>query len=93
MEELGIKLTDPVNNLQRVPVDELLSVAIFAGAEAYAFHHKEKFKLTKAKVIGWIDDSIITRKHFKELMGLWMEFMATYSDETDKKKQPVKSDR
>lgn len=84
LEEFGLKLGDDINEISKRPFDEILAVAIFTGAESYSFHHKQKLTVTKSKVLQWVDDSIITRKQYKELGMMWVEFMQTFDD----KKKP-----
>jgi hypothetical protein len=80
LEEFGIKLGDDIGQISKTPFDELLAVAIFTGAESYAFHHKKRFQLSKSKVLSWVDNSIITRKQYKELGQMWLEFMQTFDE-------------
>jgi hypothetical protein len=87
LEEFGIGLGDDVSQISKVPFDEMIAMGIYTGAESYCFEHKLKFKLKKETILKWVDDSVITRRHMKDIGSLWLEFMATY---TDKKKAEAK---
>lgn len=85
LEEFGIGLGDDISQIGKIPFDELLSVAIFTGAESYAFHHRKTVWFDKATVLRWIDDSKLTRGNLKELGVLWSDFMADYTKSEKKK--------
>ena len=86
LEEFGIGLGDDISAINKVPFDEILSVAVYTGAESYCVHHKKKVWFTKSEVLKWIDNSKITRAHFKTLGVLWQDFMKDYTEGVDKKK-------
>lgn len=86
LEEFGIELGDDVSELNKIPFDERLAVAVYTGAESYCVRHKQKVWFTKDQVLKWIDDSKITRGHFKTLGALWQEFIKDFEDRTEKKK-------
>jgi len=85
MKELGIKLGDEVNSLSKHSIDEVLTVAVYAGGRSYAFEHNLPFKYTREDIDRWVEDSIITRKHWKDIGKMWTEFIASFAD-ADKKK-------
>ena len=90
LEEFGIGIGDDISQISKVPFDEMLAVAVYTGAESYCVHHKEKVWFTKDQVLKWIDDSKITRGHFKTLGALWQGFMKDYTEASDKKKVKAK---
>jgi hypothetical protein len=86
MEEFGIALGDDMGKLSKVPFDEMLCTAVFTGYESYCFKHKRKMLYTKDQILKWTDNGIITRGHFKQIGGLWTEFMADWTEKNEKKK-------
>ena len=91
LEEFGIKLGDDVSQISKVPFDDMISVAIYAGARSYCVHNKRVVWFDKAKVLYWVDESIIKRGDMKKIGELWMEFMEDFTKNNkvkgDKKKQ------
>jgi hypothetical protein len=85
LEEFGIGLGDDISALGKVPYDEMIAVAIYTGAESYCFHTKKNKWFDRAGVLGWVDDSVITRGHMKQISELWAEFMKDYADVNKKK--------
>lgn len=90
LEEFGIGLGDDVSAISKVPFDDMIATAIFTGAESYAFHHKQIMRYDKARILQLVDDSKITRGQLKDIGKLWLQFMATYTDNDKKKQDPEK---
>jgi hypothetical protein len=86
LEEFGIGLGDDVGGISKVPYDEMLSIAVYTGYQSYCFKHKQVPKYSKDDILKWVDNSVITRGHFKLLGALWNDFMKDYTDVEKKKK-------
>lgn len=87
MEEFGLTLGDDMSKLSKVPYDEMLCTAVYTGYESYCFRHKRRVLYSKETILKWTDSGVITRLHFKQIGALWVEFMADWTDKTEKKKK------
>jgi len=87
LQEFGISLGDDISQLGKVPYDEMIAVAVYAGHRSYCFEHETKGIADKAKVLQWVDDSILTRKHMKEINVMWLDFIKDYGEGSEKKKK------
>lgn len=87
LEEFGIGLNEDISEIGKIPYDEMICVAIYAGHKSYCFEHDNKMVARKEVILKWVDESIVTRKHLKEINAMWLDFIKDY---TEKKK--VKAD-
>ena len=87
LEEFGIELGKDISAISKIPYDEMLCVAVYTGMQSYCFEHGKRMKYDKKTVMQWMEDSKITRAHFKTLGGMWNEFMAEYTGEKKKVKE------
>ena len=85
LDSFGIGLGDEISAVNKKTVEEIISVAIYAGIRSYNFEHKINNYVEQKQVQQWLDDSIITRKHFKDIYALWLDFMQEFNDRNKKK--------
>lgn len=86
MEEFGLSLGDEMTALKDVNYEDMLNVAIFTGHESYCWQHKRPVKFNKKQIFAFIEDSKITRSHYKQIGQMWNDFMADFQGGGDKKK-------
>ena len=88
MEEFGIGLGDDMSQISKIPPDDLISVAVYTGAESYCVYHRIPVWFNKDDVLEWINESIIKIKDMKEVGALWFDFMNDFNNaEGDEKKK------
>lgn len=81
LEEFDIALTDEVSQISKVPFDELITTAVYAGAKSYCVEHRQRLWFTKEQVLEWVDESVIKRKDMQLIGKLWMDFMQTFDSQ------------